>query len=179
MARGRKATVKVGDIVVKGQQITDGHAQPQDVLRLRGMHQLQRQLRDDIHDVYAAGGENISYKAIETPVRMLTETVRISDPGDHPSYVTGDYGTFGKVDAWNRENPARRPVRYTHQLPGSEFLPHRSDDWVNRMAHNRIQEVLTTAPGMGAKSQIQGQSPFAALITGDRIQRDPWSQKKR
>jgi DNA-directed RNA polymerase subunit beta' len=168
--------VKVGDRVEKGQQITDGNAQPQDVLRLRGLRQLQTQLRDDIHDVYAAGGENISHKTIETPVRMLTETVRISDPGDHPSLVTGDYSTYGRVDDWNRRNKGKRPVRYTHQLPGSEYLPHRTDDWAQRMAHNRIQQVLTEAPGMGAKAQVQGQSPFAALITGQRIKKDPWAQ---
>lgn len=176
VSRNRRPTVKVGDRVEKGQQITDGNAQPQDVLRLRGLRQLQTQLRDDIHDVYAAGGENISYKTIETPVRMLTETVRISDPGDHPSLVTGDYSTYGRVDDWNRRNKGKRPVRYTHQLPGSEYLPHRTDDWAQRMAHNRIQQVLTEAPGMGAKAQVQGQSPFAALITGQRIKKDPWAQ---
>jgi DNA-directed RNA polymerase subunit beta' len=175
--RGRKPTIKVGDRVEKGQQITDGDAQPQDVLRLRGMRQLQTQLRDDIHNVYAAGGEHISHKSIEAPVRMLTETVRISKAGNHPSLVVGDYSTYGRVDAWNRENPKDASVQYTHQLPGSEFLPHRGDDWAKRMAHNRIQQVLTEAPAMGAESRVQGDSPFAALITGQRIKQDPWSQK--
>jgi DNA-directed RNA polymerase subunit beta' len=176
VARTRKPKVKVGDRVEKGEQITDGNAQPQDVLRLRGLRQLQTQLRDDIHNVYAAGGEHINHKTIETPVRMLTETVRISDPGGHPSLVTGDYSTYGRIDDWNRTNKGKGPVRYTHQLPGSEYLPHRTDDWAQRMAHNRIQQVLTEAPAMGAKAKIQGQSPFAALMTGKRIKKDPWAQ---
>lgn len=176
VARTRKLKVKVGDQVARGEQITDGDAQPQDVLRLRGLRQMQSQLRDDIHAVYAAGGEHISHKTIEVPVRMLTESVRVSDPGDHPSLVTGDYSTYGIVDSWNRENAGKRPVRYTHQLPGSEYLPHRSDDWTKRMAHNRIQQVLTEAPAMGSKSPLQGGSPFAALITGQRIQQAPWAQ---
>lgn len=177
VAAQRRVTVKVGDVVEKGQQLTDGDAQPQDVLRLRGMRQLQRKLRDDIQAVYAAGGEHISTKAIEAPVRMLTDSVRISDPGDHPSLVTGDYSTFSSVDAWNRANTGKRLVRFTHQLPGSEFLPHRSDDWARRMAHNRIQQVLTEAPASGAVATVQGESPFAALITGKRIEQDPWSRK--
>lgn len=178
VARGRKLRVKVGDRVEKGQQITDGNAQPQDVLRLRGLRQMQTHLRDEIHNVYASGGESIAHKTIEVPVRMLTETVRVSDPGDHPSLVAGDYSTYGRVDAWNRENAGKRPVRYTHQLPGSEYLPHRGDDWAKRMAHNRIQQVLTEAPAMAARSPLQGQSPFAALITGKRIEREPWEKKK-
>lgn len=176
VARGRKLTIKIGDQVERGQQITDGDAQPQDVLRLRGLRQLQTHLRDEVQKVYAAGGERIHAKTIETPVRMLTETVRVTDPGDHSSLVTGDYSTYAKVDAWNRENVGKKPVRYVHQLPGSEYLPHRSDDWAKRMAHNRIQQVLTEAPAMGSMSQLQGESPFAALITGQRIKRDPWSQ---
>jgi hypothetical protein len=102
--------------------------------------------------------------------------VRISDPGDHPSLVTGDYSTYGRIDSWNRENAAKRPVRYTHQLPGSEYMPHRSDDWAKRMAHNRIQQVLQEAPAMGAKTRFQGGSPFGALIYGQRIKQDPWAQ---
>ena len=176
VARRRKVTVKVGDQVEKAQKISDGEIQPQDMLRLKGLRALQTQLRDDIHDVYAAGGQNISHKTIETPVRMLTENVRINDAGDHPSFITGDYSTYGLVDGWNRSNASKRPVRYTHHLPGSETMPHRSDDWAKRMAHNRIQQVLTEAPAMGSKSKFQGQSPFAALIYGERIKQDPWAQ---
>lgn len=174
VARGRKVTVKVGDQVEKGQKISDGDIQPQDMLRLKGLRALQTQLRDDVREVYSAGGENISAKTVEVPVRMLTETVRIFDPGDHASLVAGDYSTYGRVDAWNRENVGKAPVGYTHQLPGSEYLPHRSDDWAKRMAHNRIQQVLTEAPAMGSKSRLQGDSPFAALVYGQRIKRDPW-----
>jgi DNA-directed RNA polymerase subunit beta' len=176
VARGRRVSVKVGDNVERGQKISDGDALPQDVMRLRGLRSLQTQLRDDIHAVYAAGGQNISHKTIETPVRMLTETVRVSDPGDHPSLVTGDYSTYGRIDDWNRGHKGKRPVRYVHELPGSEYLPHRSDDWAKRMAHNRIQQVLETAPAMGSESKMQGQSPFPPLIYGQRIKQDPWGK---
>jgi len=177
VARGRVVSVKVGDQVDRGQRISDGQVKPQDVLRLNGLRALQTQLRDDIHDVYAQGGTHISPKTIETPVRMMTESVRVVDPGAHPSLVPGDYSTHGIVDAWNRANPGDRAIVYTHQLPGSEYLPHRGDDWAKRLAHNRIQQVLTEAPGMGAKTKIQGQSPFAALALGHRIEQDPWGTK--
>jgi len=175
VARGRKVIVKVGDIVKRGDKITDGNSAPQDVMKLRGLRAMQTQLRDDIQNIYASGGQHIHAKTIETPVRMLTETVRISEPGDHPSLITGDYSTYGRVDSWNREHMGKRPVRYTHQLPGSEYLPHRSDDWAKRMAHNRIQQVLTEAPAMGAKTTLQGDSPYASLLFGEKIKRDPWS----
>lgn len=174
VAVGRTPTVRVGDQVVKGQKISDGEIQPQDMLRLNGLRAMQLQLRDDIGRVYAAGGEKIHAKTIEVPVRMLTESIRISDSGDHPSLVTGDYTSYGQVDAWNRTNPGKRPVRYTHILPGSEILPHRTDDWAQRMAHNRINQVLQEAPAMAARAPLQGGSPFAALVFGKKIEQDPW-----
>lgn len=174
--RGRKPVVKVGDRVEKGQRVSDGNIKPQDMLRLNGLRAMQMQLRDDVQQVYADGKEQIHAKTIETPVRILTETVRVTDPGDHPSLVTGDYSTYGQVDSWNRGHKGRRPVRYMHVLPGAEQLPHKSDDWALRMAHNRIGQVLQEAPAMGARAQLAGGSPFGPLVFGRKIEKDPWAQ---
>jgi DNA-directed RNA polymerase subunit beta' len=174
LATGRKASVVVGDQVTRGQKISDGDIQPQDMLRLNGLRAMQLQLRDDIGSVYAQGGERLHAKTIEVPVRMLTESVRINDAGDHPSLVPGDYSTYGRVDDWNRGHPGKKPVKYLHILPGSEYLPHRSDDWAQRMAHNRVQQVLQEAPAMAAKAPLSGGSPFASLAFGKRVAQDPW-----
>jgi DNA-directed RNA polymerase subunit beta' len=168
--RKRQPTVKAGDMVEAGQLLTDGNAQPQDVLRLRGLRAMQMQLRNDIQGVYAGGNVRIKAKTIETPVRILTETVRIMDPGGHPSMVSGDHSNHSQVDAWNRENPSKKPVTYMHVLPGSEQLPHKGDDWVQRMSHNRIKQVLQEAPAMGSEAPLKGGSPFAPLIFGKRIE---------
>lgn len=174
--RTRKPVVKVGDVVDKGQELTDGHVQPQDMLRLRGLRAMQTRLRDDIHQVYAEAGEHIAHKTIETPVRLLTESIRITDPGAHPSLVAGDYAKFTAIEVWNREHAGQAPVRFVHELPGAEFMPHHGDDWAQRMAHNRITQVLTQAPAMGAKSPLTGGAPYAALVYGQRIKESSWDQ---
>jgi len=175
LSTSRRPTVKVGDQVMRGQRISDGSIQPQDMLRLNGLRAMQVQLRDDIGAVYAAGGERIHAKTIEVPVRMLTEKVRISDSGDHPSMVTGDHASYGQVDAWNKANPGKKQVKYVHILPGSEFLPHVSGDWAQRMAHNRINQVIRESAASGAKAPLSGGSPFASLVFGKKIDKDPWA----
>jgi DNA-directed RNA polymerase subunit beta' len=170
----RAVAVRIGDQVVKGARLSDGDIQPQDMLRLNGLRAMQVQLRDDIGRVYSSGGERIHAKTIEVPVRMLTESVRISDAGDHPSLIPGDYSTYGRVDAWNRVNGGKKPVKYVHLLPGSEILPHKSDDWAQRMAHNRISQVLQEGPSMGLRAPLAGGSPFASLVFGKKIEQDPW-----
>jgi len=175
--RERLVSAKIGAQVAAGDKITDGDIQPQDMLRLRGLRAMQVQLRDDIQAVYAHGGEQIHAKTIETPVRILTEAVRVTDAGDHPSLVVGDYSAYGQVDAWNKGNQGKRPVRYSHILPGSEYLPHRSDDWAKRMAHNRIQGVLQDAPAAGARAPLTGGGPFANLLFEKRIPQDPFAPR--
>jgi DNA-directed RNA polymerase subunit beta' len=167
--RQRKVKVKAGAVVAKGDQLTDGNAQPQDVMRLRGLHAMQMQLRDDILQVYAQGDVHMKAKTVETPIRMLTETVRITDAGDHPSFVTGDHAKSAQVDNWNKSNQSKKPVKYVHVLAGSEQLPHKGDDWAQRMAHNRIRQVLQEAPGMGAESPLQEGTPFGPLVFGRTI----------
>lgn len=171
VARGLSLRVRVGDQVTVGQQISDGAVDPRDVLRLRGLRAMQVQLRDDIAHVYASGGERLHPKVVEAPVRILTETVRVSDPGDHPSLVAGDYATYGQVDAWNKANRGQKPVVYSHVLPGAESLPHKGDDWAKRMAHNRIGQVLQEAPAAAARAPLKGGSPFAALLFEQPIDR--------
>lgn len=166
--RGRELKVKVGDLVQAGDALTDGPVRPQDTLRLKGLRSLQTTLRDSIQDTFAMGGVRLKAKTIEPAVRMLTDTVRVTDPGDHPHLVTGDYGSMAQVENWNRTNAGKKPVTYAHELPGSEFLPHRQSDWSHRMAHNRIQQSIVDA---ATQAQVTGgnSSPFASLFFGRKI----------
>lgn len=160
----RELLVKNGDHVTPGQALTSGSVRPQDTLRLRGLQNMQMTLRNDIQNVFSEGGVHLKAKTIETAVRMLTDTVRIIDAGDHPHLVTGDHSAMSQVEAWNRANPTQKPVRYINELPGSEFLPHKQDDWAHRMAHNRLRETLVTAAPSAGTASLSGPSPFAALF---------------
>jgi DNA-directed RNA polymerase subunit beta' len=166
--RDRVLKVKVGDMVQAGTALTDGPVKPQDTLRLLGLRALQVGLRDDIQRTFADGGVRIKAKAIEPAVKMLTDTVRVTDAGTHPHLVTGDYGSLSQVEAWNRSNPTADPVKFVHELPGSEFLPHRQDDWAHRMAHNRLRQGLQEAATQ-AGTAGGGTSPFASIFFGRQV----------
>lgn len=163
--RDRMVQVKIGDMMRAGDALTDGPVRPQDTLRLRGLRALQTSLRDDIQRTFAGGGVRLQAKAIEPAVKMLTDSVRVTDAGDHPHLVAGDYASLSQVEASNRMAPGARPVSFTHELPGSEFLPHRQDDWAHRMAHNRLRQGLQEA---ATQAQVAGggSSPFASLFFG-------------
>jgi DNA-directed RNA polymerase subunit beta' len=166
--RGVDVTVRTGQSVKAGEKLTSGDPMPQDSLRLRGLKNMQLELRDQIRKIYADGGVSIPSKTVELPVKMLTDSIRVVDAGDHPGLVGGDYARFSQVASWNKENKDKSQVSFSHQLPGSEFLPHKSDDWALRMAHNRLEGMLRDeGPAMGYTSSLKDDHPFASLMTGE------------
>ena len=137
-------------------------------MKLRGVQAVQSQLRDDLHDTFASAGVKLNKRTYEVPVKMLTEQVRIIDPGDSKEFVAGDYSTLAKVDGWNKNNPGKRPIKYQNILPGSLYTPQNTEDWARRMALGRIQNTLEEGAGMGFASPrgLNTTSPFADLALG-------------
>ena len=74
--------VEHGAQVKAGDQLTEGHVNPQDILRIKGREAVQRYLVDEIQKVYRSQGVNINDKHIEIVVRRMLQKVRVDSPGD-------------------------------------------------------------------------------------------------
>ena len=79
---GKHLHVHDGDFVRAGDPLTDGKVNPHDILRVRGIKEVQEYLVDEIQEVYRTQGVHIDDKHIETIVRQMLQKVRIEDPGD-------------------------------------------------------------------------------------------------
>ena len=74
--------VRSGQLVSKGQQLTAGPLNPQDILRLRGREALQRYVVQQVQSVYRIVGVAVNDKHIEVIVRQMLRRVHIEMPGD-------------------------------------------------------------------------------------------------
>lgn len=74
--------VENGSRVMAGQQLTDGSADPQELLELQGKEAVQRYLVNEAQKVYRSQGVDINDKHIEIIVRQMLRRVRIEEPGD-------------------------------------------------------------------------------------------------
>ncbi|MCH9617323.1 MAG: DNA-directed RNA polymerase subunit beta' [Chlamydiia bacterium] len=74
--------VQQGDLVEKGQQITDGVVQPHEILEICGIRELQKYFVNQVQEVYRLQGVDVDDKHIEIIVRQMLQKVRITDPGD-------------------------------------------------------------------------------------------------
>lgn len=71
-----------GDKVRAGEQITEGTLNPHEILRVRGVLEVQMYLINEVQEVYKSQGVEIDDKHIEIVVRQMLKRVSIQNPGD-------------------------------------------------------------------------------------------------
>jgi DNA-directed RNA polymerase subunit beta' len=79
---GKHVIVFKGDMVKKGQQLTEGPMDPHEILEVCGPQELQEHLVSEVQEVYRLQGVTINDKHIEIIVRQMLRKVRITEPGD-------------------------------------------------------------------------------------------------
>lgn len=77
-----EVSVKDGDLIAAGDQISSGYLDIKEVLQVRGLQGAQRYLIDDIQRVYESQGIAIHDKHFEVIVRKMSDKVRIDTSGD-------------------------------------------------------------------------------------------------
>lgn len=86
-----KTDIQVGADVKKGQELTEGYKDPQQLLEVESLEEVQRYLLDGIQEVYRTQGVSINDKHIETILRKVAPVnrVRVAEEGDS-SFVAGE-----------------------------------------------------------------------------------------
>jgi DNA-directed RNA polymerase subunit beta' len=100
--KGKHVIVVEGDYVRVGDPLTDGSPNPHDILRVKGVRELQKFLVDEVQQVYRLQGVKINDKHIEVISRQMMRKIRIIDPGDS-SFLVGEAVSKQKLDETNRK----------------------------------------------------------------------------
>ncbi len=86
---GKHILVRHGDLVKSGEQLTGGALDPVDILKIKGVSEVQEYLVNEIQEVYRIQGVKINDKHIEVIVRQMLQKIKISDTGD-TNFLEGD-----------------------------------------------------------------------------------------
>ncbi|MBV6479610.1 MAG: DNA-directed RNA polymerase subunit beta' [Ignavibacteria bacterium] len=86
---GKHILVRQGDVVKSGEPLTGGAFDPVDILKIKGVAEVQEYLVNEIQEVYRIQGVKINDKHIEVIVRQMLQKVKITDPGD-TNFLEGD-----------------------------------------------------------------------------------------
>jgi len=142
--------VQRGDMVVKGQQLTDGLVVPQEVLEVCGVRELQRYLVAQVQEVYRLQGVDINDKHIELIIRQMLQKLRVVDPGD-TTFLYGEEVSKKAFHAQNQKvvSEGGKPATAEPLLLGITKASLGTESFIAAASFQDTTRVLTRAAGEG------------------------------
>ena len=149
--------IEKGSHVKAGDQLTEGHVNPQDILRIKGREAAQRYLVDEIQKVYRSQGVNINDKHIEVIARRMLQRVRVDSTGD-TELLPGDLVdrfTFEEINARVVAEGGEAATAQTALL-GITKAALNADSWLAAASFQETTRVLTEAAINGKTDKLVG-----------------------
>ncbi len=149
--------VKTGDKVVKGQQLTEGSLNPHDVIRIRGVTNLQRYLLNEIQGTYRVVGVPVSDKHVEIVIRQMLRKVRIEESGDTellPDELV-DRMRFEQINVV-AESAGGAPAESAPVLLGVTKASLNTESFLAAASFQDTTRVLTEAALQGSTDRLRG-----------------------
>ncbi len=117
----------------------------------------QRYIMNDVLNVYAAQGHEISPKHLEILVRQMFSRVQIDEPGDS-EFVSGDITSKASVLERNKELVAegKEPATFTNLLLGITKVSIFSDSFLSAASFQDTTRVLINAAINGRVDHLKG-----------------------
>ncbi|WP_448851618.1 DNA-directed RNA polymerase subunit beta' [Corynebacterium sp. 335C] len=157
MVDGIERTIRDGDHVEKGQQLTKGAADPHEVLTVRGRRGVERHLIEEVQSVYRDQGVAIHDKHIEIIVRQMLRRATVIDAGD-TEFLPGVLYDDNEVRAASRKAIAEggRPAQSRLELMGITKASLATESWLSAASFQETTRVLTDAAINKRSDQLIG-----------------------
>ncbi len=153
----RQVNVFEGERVQKGEVISDGPANPHDILRLKGVNAVAGYIVNEVQDVYRLQGVKINDKHIEVIVRQMIRRVEISEPNDS-SFIKGEQVEISRVlDENDRLGQQEKfAARYERVLMGITKASLSTESFISAASFQETTRVLTEAAVTGKMDDLRG-----------------------
>ena len=154
---GARVRVRDGDRVQPGDELTEGSANPHDILKVRGVRGVQLYLLQEVQRVYRLQGVEINDKHIEIIVRQMLRKVKVEDAGD-TNLLPGsqvDLFTYEEANARVQEQGGR-PAVAKPVLLGITKASLATDSFLSAASFQETTRVLTEAAIKGRVDHLVG-----------------------
>ena len=149
--------VKVGDKVKKGDQITEGNIDLQELFEYKGAIAVERYIVSEVQRIYVSEGASINNKHIEVIIRQLFSRVKIADAGD-TDFVQGDIIEKSKFLEVNRQmkKAGKTPARARQVLMGITKVALSTESFLSAASFQETARVLVGAASEGKVDRLRG-----------------------
>ena len=152
-----KPLVETGDEVHAGDELTPGSPDPKEVLRIRGVQELQAFLLREVQTVYKRQSVEIGDKHIELIVRQMLRKVIIDEAGD-TELLPGEMVDINRVEEINARVVAEggRPAVSKRILQGITKASLATESFLSAASFQETTRVLTDAAIKGKIDPLAG-----------------------
>lgn len=154
---GARLLVSEGDVVEKGQQLTEGSLDPHDVLKVLGKVGVQDYITKEVQKVYRLQGVEIDDRHIEVITKQMLKKVKIEDAGD-TEFLPGSLQEIREVRIANEQmqEEGKKPCEYSQQLLGITKASLATESWLSAASFQETTRVLTDASIKGKVDDLKG-----------------------
>jgi len=157
VTRRSRLRVRDGQEVQAGEALTEGHKDPDEILDILGMREVQTYLVNEVQGVYRSQGVAVHDKHIELIVRQMLRKVTVIEPGD-TEFLPGELVDARSFAATNEtvvsgggEAATARPI-----LMGITKASLATESWLSAASFQETTRVLTEAAIRGKSDPLLG-----------------------
>ncbi|MES2135362.1 MAG: DNA-directed RNA polymerase subunit beta' [Patescibacteria group bacterium] len=153
----RVAMVKAGMHVEKGDTLTDGSIDLDELFKLAGAQKLQDYMIDEVAKIYDLQGAPVSHKHMEVIIRQMFSRVRVTDPGDS-SFVKGEAIEMRTAHSANREleEAGKEVLKYERLVLGITEVSLNRKSFLSAASFQHTTRTLITASLKGTVDLLAG-----------------------
>ena len=158
-----KLKVKEGDFVHRGDELTTGASDPQDILRVKDEAAVQDYIIEEIQKTYHRQGVDINDKHVEVIVRQMLRKVKVTNKGS-TDHIEGS--VIDKIEAMtiNRELQKRIDagesdlvlMEYVPVLLGITKAALATESFMSAASFQETTKILTEAAIKGKSDKLIG-----------------------
>ncbi len=155
--KGMAIIVREGEEVTKGQQLTDGSLDLQQLYALRGKLDTQRYIIREIQNVYSSQGQPLNDKHIEIIAKQMFSRFFIVDAGD-TDILPGEIVEGAVVNRANRkaQKNKQKPAKANRLLLGITKASLTTDSFLSAASFQETARVLIEAAVSGKIDYLEG-----------------------
>jgi DNA-directed RNA polymerase subunit beta' len=149
--------VEDGQRVELGQQLIVGTVDPKEVLRVKGVREVQKHLVGGVQGVYRSQGVPIHDKHIEVIVRQMLRKVTVVDHGD-TDLLPGELVDRSKYNEINRAHlqEGKKTASARQEVMGITKASLATESWLSAASFQETTRVLTQAAMEGKSDPLIG-----------------------
>ena len=157
VSRDTRVKVEEGQIVAKGEEITEGSENPHDIVRILGVRAVQDYMIREVQKVYRIQGVEINDKHIELIVRQMLKKIIVDDAGDSEFLAGSQVDTIDFTETNEKlEEEGKRPATGTPIILGITKASLASTSFMSAASFQETTKVLTDAAIYGKVDPLIG-----------------------